>query len=193
VGEKPLMDWFQFTASVISSLAWPAVVLAVVILLRRPLAGLLPLLRRFKYKDLEVEFDREVRELRDEAAVALRPLSAAAPPKLPEQGSLLQLASVAPRAAVVEAWLLVESAARRAIEVRGVGRETEQPVSGPQLTRALMQTEALDNAARAVFDRLRMLRNQAGHSPHFAIGEESAREYAELALALVRRLEAEVH
>ena len=186
------MDWLQFVASIVGSLAWPGVVLAAVILLRRPLAALLPLLRRLKYKDLEVEFDREVRELREEAAAALPPLPRAVPSAIPEENALLELASVSPRAAVVEAWLLVESAARRAIERRGMRPEAERALSGPQLTRTLMHAEVLDNATRAVFDRLRMLRNQAVHAQDFAVGEASAREYVELSLALARRLEVEV-
>lgn len=185
------MDWLQFIASLIGSLAWPAVVLAAVVLLRRPLAALLPLLRRLKYKDIEVEFDREVRELRDEAAAVLPPLPRAVPSTVPEN-ALLELASVSPRAAVVEAWLRVESAARRAIERRGVRPESGQALAGLQLTRTLRHAEILDNSARAVLDRLRMLRNQAVHAHDFAVGEESAREYVELSLALARRLEVEV-
>lgn len=183
------MDWLQFIASIIDSLAWPGVVLAAVILLRRPLAALLPLLHRLKYKDFEVEFDREMRKLREEAAAVLPPLPRAVPSKLPEETTLIELASVAPRVAVVEAWLLVESAARRAIETRGIRTEPKQPLTGPQLTWTLMDTGVLDNAARAVFDRLRMLRTQAVHAQDFAISEASARDYVELALALARRLE----
>ena len=68
------MTRLEFIAAVIDSLAWPAVVIMTVVLLRRPLAGLLPLLRRVKYKELEVEFAQEVKELRQEAEAAL-PLS----------------------------------------------------------------------------------------------------------------------
>ena len=169
IGEH--MDWLQFAASVIDSLAWPAVGLIIVIILRKLLAGLLPLLRKLKYKELEVEFDREVRELREEAASALPPLPTSVPPPIPAESGLLQLASTSPRAAVVEAWLLVEAAALRALEARGIQSETGRPLSGPQLTRALMHGEILDNAARAVFDRLRMLRNQAVHAQDFAVGK----------------------
>ena len=185
------MSWLDFTASVINSVAWPTVMITAVILLRRPLATLLPLLRRLKYKDLEVEFAREVQELREEAEAALPPLPTGAPPRIPEEEALLKLVSVSPRAAVVEAWRVVEGAARRALEARGEPIEPGKPLSGPQLTKTLMYRQVLDHAARSLLDRLRMLRNQAVHAEDFSVDVTSAREYLELALALARRLRAE--
>lgn len=185
------MSWLDFVASAINSLAWPAVVITAVILLRRPLTTLIPLLRRVRYKELEVEFAREVQELREEAAAALPPLPAGPPPRIPEEEALFKLVSVSPRAAVVEAWRLVEGAARRALEARGEPIESGRPLSGPQLKRALMYRQILDDAARSLLDRLRMLRNQAVHAEDLSVDEASAREYVELALALARRLRAE--
>lgn len=185
------MDWLQFIASIISSLAWPAVVLTAIILLRQPLAELIPLLHRLKYKDFEVEFDREVRKLREEAVAALPPLPISVPSRRPEETALLELASVAPREAIIEAWLLVELSARRALETRGIKIEPDQPLTGPQLTWTLMDTGLIDKARRAIFDRLRMLRTQAVHAQKFAISEASALDYVELALEFARRLEGE--
>lgn len=184
------MTWLEFIASVIHALAWPAVAIAAIILLRKPLAALIPLLRRLKYKDLELEFAQEVRELREKADASLRPL-AAPPTRVPEEDSLLDLAAVSPRSAVVEAWRLVESSARRAIEARGALSEGTRSLTGPQLTRALGRAEVLDEPTRSVIDRLRMLRNQAVHAEDFSVDEASAREYTQLAVALARRIDAE--
>lgn len=182
------MTWLEFIAAVIGSLAWPGVVITAVVLLRRPLGVVLRLLRRVKYKELEVEFAQEVKELREDAEAALPALPVGPPAQLPEEEALLKLASVSPRSAVVEAWRLVESSARRALEACGGPIEAGRPFSAPQLTRMLMQREVLDNPARSVLDRLRMLRNQAVHADDFLVSEASAREYIELALALARRL-----
>lgn len=183
------MDWLQFIASIIDSLAWPGAVLVAVILLRRPLSALIPLLHRLKYKDFEVEFDREVRKLREEAVLALPSLPRTVPTKVPEEVALLELSSVSPRAAVMEAWLLVESTARRILEARGIKTEYEQPLTGPQLTWSLMDTGILDNTARVVFDRLRLLKTQAVHAKDSMISEAASLDYVESALTLVRRLE----
>lgn len=50
------MDALTFVAAVIDSLAWPATLLASLFLLRKPLARVLPMLRRVRYKDVDVEF-----------------------------------------------------------------------------------------------------------------------------------------
>ena len=54
------MDWLQFLSSVVGSLAWPATVLALVVLLRAPVTRVLLTLTRLKYKDLELDFGREL-------------------------------------------------------------------------------------------------------------------------------------
>lgn len=184
------MDWLQFIASIIDSLAWPGAILAAVILLRRPLSALLPLLRRLKYKGFEVEFDREVRKLREEAVAALPPLPKTAPPQIPEETALIELALVAPRAAVLESWLLVESAARRVLAARGMTKY-EEPLTGPQLAWALADVGLLDSSSRSVFDKLRRLRIQAVHAHDFEISEGASRDYVELALEFARHLKKE--
>jgi hypothetical protein len=186
------MDWLEFVAAIVSATAWPAVLIVAIILLRKPLSGLIPLLRHVKYKELELEFAQEVQELREEAEAALRPLVAPPFRATPEEDSLLQLAAVSPRAAVVEAWRLVESSARQAIEARGVPVEGGRSLVGPQLTRTLGLAEVLDDPTRSLMDRLRMLRNQAVHAEDFLVDEASAREYLQLALALVRRIDEEI-
>jgi len=107
------MDWLSFFANVIGSLAWPATVLAVVLLLRKKLVEMLPFIRKLKAGPVEAEFEREVKELRAEARESLPPPE----PKLLETQSqrLYQLAQVSPRAAVIEAWQGVEFAAHRAV------------------------------------------------------------------------------
>ena len=186
------MNGLEFIAALISALVWPTVAIVVVILLRKPLAGLIPLLRHVKYKDLELEFAQEVQQLREEAEAALRPLTSPPPRVTAEEDSLTHLAAMSPRSAVVEAWRLVESSARYAIEARGVPAEGGRPVNGPQLTRALGRTEVLDRETRGLMDRLRMLRNQTVHADDFFVDEASAREYVQLAVALARRIDAEI-
>ena len=71
------MDWLAFVASVIGSLAWPSVLLIIFMLLRKPLYGLLPLLQKLKYKEIEVEFTRRVEEV---SAEVVQELPAPVPP-----------------------------------------------------------------------------------------------------------------
>ena len=65
------MNLLEFVASIIESLAWPLVFLLAFTLLRQPIKDLLPFLQRLKYKELEVEFNRRVEEVRAEVVEEL--------------------------------------------------------------------------------------------------------------------------
>ena len=102
------MDWLSFIAAIVKALAWPLTALGIFLVLRRPLLALVPLLARLKFKDFELDFGRRLAEVSAEAArlPSVRAGNAA-------DEALLRLAPVAPRAAILEAWLRLEAAALR--------------------------------------------------------------------------------
>ena len=79
------MGALGFIASVIDSLAWPAVVVILVLALQAPLDKLLPELKRFRYGEVEIDFGREVREL--EAPRQDRRIACAAKARFDKSGS----------------------------------------------------------------------------------------------------------
>src|SRR5439155_7615824 len=124
-----LMDWLTFVASITKSLAWPLVVAWIVFLLRRPLRGVLRSLIRLRYKDLEIDFGRDLEALEREVETARLPAPTEARDRAALRAPADQLeaiAEVSPRAAVLEAWLLVEHEVFRAAERLGVN--TAQPL-----------------------------------------------------------------
>jgi uncharacterized protein YutE (UPF0331/DUF86 family) len=182
------LDWLTFIAELIKTLAWPLTVLAILILLRKPLVGLIPLLQRIKYKDFELEFGRQVREVRAEANEELPPPQK---PKamIPQAADpILELARVSPRAAVTEAWRQVEAAALDAAQRNNVPLQYREAVSPIRVIRALEKAEVVDPAPMAIFHDLRALRNQAAHAPEFALSTEAVIEYVELARRLIEYL-----
>ena len=54
------MDWLQFISSIIGSLAWPAAVMNLVLNLQAPLRNLLRDLSQFRYKEIEIDFGKEI-------------------------------------------------------------------------------------------------------------------------------------
>jgi len=52
------MTLFEFISSIISSLAWPIIILIIVFIFKNPLGNILISLTKFRYKDLEMEFER---------------------------------------------------------------------------------------------------------------------------------------
>jgi hypothetical protein len=68
-GKVRPVNWQAFVASLVQSLAWPAGVLAVVIVLRKPIGVALGRgIRRVKAGPVEVEFDQLQAEVREELA-----------------------------------------------------------------------------------------------------------------------------
>jgi hypothetical protein len=64
------MDVLGFIASIIDSLAWPAAIVVLVVVLQAPLRKLLQELTRFRYEEVEIDFGREVQRLEDRAKMA---------------------------------------------------------------------------------------------------------------------------
>lgn len=180
------MDWLTFIANVTASLAWPSAAVTLVLVLRKPLRSLLPLLQRLKYRELELEFGKRVEEVREEVArelpgeavMALHPV---------ESSALARLAEVSPRSVVLEAWREVELATLAA--ARAVGGESfRNKTLTYHAIRILEQKESLDRNVVSLIRDLRGLRNEAAHAPEFALSKELALEYAASASAVARYL-----
>src|SRR5262249_55904528 len=117
------VDWLTFVSHSIASAAWPVTALIIIVMLRKPLSGLIPLLQRLKYRDLELQFGREIQEVRQEVQAEL-PAGGMQAPSSTTETIAARLAEVSPRSAVLEAWRQVEdallrAAQRRQIDVRG--------------------------------------------------------------------------
>lgn len=188
------MDFWSFVASLVSSLAWPGTLVVLVIILRKPIAELIPLLRNLRYKGLELDFDRGLEKLEAEADRAELPPIAptTAPPDEPPfeeeyWGTIERLSDVSPRAAVAEAWRRVEWAVDEYF--KRLGQETPNSYQG-MLRAITAQNREVPPAMRLLQD-LRVLRNKAVHAWEFDIDKMRAIEFAQLAERIIASLEGE--
>ncbi len=149
------MNWLEFFASIIGSLVWPALLIALLIVLRKPLADLIPLLQRLKFKEIELEFRRRVEDVSAEVAEELPQVAAAAVP--PELAAVARMAEISPRAAVLEAWRTVENAAIEAARRLQLGPLTEK--AGTLSRSAIWYLERDPNYDRSIGAALRELRS----------------------------------
>ena len=104
-----------------------------------------------------------------------------------DAAAIIHLSEVSPRAAVVEAWRVVELAVLNAVRAIG-GESFLNATSIPQAIRLLERNESVDRHVISVLRDLRELRNEAAHAPEFALTKESAIEYAITAAAVARYL-----
>lgn len=173
------MDWLQFVASMVDSLAWPAAALAIVTILRKPLRDLLPLLQKLKYKDLELEFGRRLLEVQAEVTAQLPAQTERAIGEI-EDSVAVRLAPVSPRAAILEAWRGVESAILEAAHSLGKPFFDDRSPVLVSAIRALEESGQLLRAQADILDDLRQLRNEAAHAPEFSIPVSDALDYVRL-------------
>ena len=170
------MDTYTFLSELVKALSWPFVVIVIFIILRKPLAGLIPLLQRLKLRDLELEFAQKVERVRAEVRFELaigRP-----PTALPAeaQDRIRKLSEVSPRSAVLEAWRELEVRLIEAANIVPEFRDSRRK-SSLDAIRVLEKSEGFSPEVSTAIQDLRSLRNRAAHAPDFALSSESAQEY----------------
>jgi len=154
------MDWMQFVSALVSALAWPAAVVAVVCLLKNPILGLIPKIRSFKYGELHVDLTEELKAVQDSLPGKLQdpPDDEKAPHPTPVA---LQLAAVSPRGAILHSWLEVEATIDSL--ANELGYEFPAKISPVVKMRTLLDERVIDQLIYTTFLQLSKVRNDAVH------------------------------
>jgi hypothetical protein len=180
------MDWMAFAASLVHSLAWPVATALIVMILRKPIGSALGRgVRRLRAGPVEVEFDRELDEVREELRKS--PELAAADLNALSRGELSDdlagLAEQSPRAAVLEAFARIEG---RLGELLKQASCLPARVQGARhMARLAWEQGLISDETLAAIDGVSILRNLAAHSPRDDIGVDRARDYLVLADAVL--------
>lgn len=170
----------ELLVTLLIGIAWPVAVVWIAYLFKGELQALLHRMSQFKYKDVEAKFEIGLAE----AEAKVTALEQSSPPALPrpEITSKLELlrriADVSPRAAIMEAWVLVEDAAGKSGFVQGA---TIPRVNPHLFVEELVRLEKLPKGSDSLLDQMRRLRNQAAHLPDFSLNQDEADRYLQLA------------
>lgn len=175
------MDVFEFVASLVKSLVWPAAVVIIVIVFRRPVrrvlnriakrVGNMTEVRAWKVRAKFAEKTTRVnQEIADEA-------SSIHPPIQPADEGGVDLEEDIPREIVMLAWLKLEDDLRRAAETAGIPIDPRQPP-------AIQLRRYLPSDIQKRLRELGSLRNEAVHTLDFSVSRESAISYARAASKL---------
>jgi len=182
------MDVLTFLSELIKAAAWPVTTVVLVVLLRKPIVELIPLLRRLKYRELELEFSQEVSELTAEAEAIAKEKGEEVVPIASTSSNLLNLVAFSTRAAIMEAWLEVESASVT-IASSFWGQSSNDTFRNiPKLGEYLLQCKVIDEKQLSVFIKLRGLRNKAAHAQDLDLSEKDAKSYVQLASDLAKHI-----
>ncbi|HEX8664322.1 MAG TPA: hypothetical protein VF744_09865 [Beijerinckiaceae bacterium] len=174
------MDWLTFFSSVIKSVAWPAVVVALLVILRKQLQDLASDLDEFSFPGGSAKFKKRLQEAKKEIDAAGEEESQ---PKIaPPTDEYLELATKYPQAAILQAFEEVAEAAR---EYR-----RQFPNAGTKTTLAVMKglynMKLIDRSVLNQYRKLRDTRNAAVHAQYITPGE--AIEYRTLCRSLAERV-----
>lgn len=184
------MDVLEFIAEMTQALAWPVALVAVFLLVRRPLVARLPELESLEWKGFRFRFGRRVHQIATEARLSLLQTELASAPPLDGEAHRLRLAEISPRAAILEAWIELEGAASLALKGRGAGLPRSELQQPSRLANALVTAGLLAPSQASALSELRRLRNAAAHASDPKITADSACEFVGIAAAFERLIRA---
>jgi len=188
------VGWKQFVASIVSSLAWPTIVLVVLLLFRSELRKVIQGLAHFKYKDLELDFEKVRQQAAAVEAEAPRPsFTPATPTEQSWEDQVLEAVEESPWAAILLAWSGLEAAIASAVARLAISPEPPSSRSPAHNIDMLARHAGLPQHIVSVLSELRMIRNKIAHqSPSqqlMGVSEDDAHSYVQVALDLIRYLE----
>jgi hypothetical protein len=179
------VDTKQLVASLVSSLAWPLAAVVLALMFRQQLASLLrgggPL-KRLKAGPVEFEFDRVISDV--ESKIEPGPgeeKESYAGRTVAEE--LMAVAKASPRAAVMEAFALVEQEIRGRMRVAGHPR-ADAKQGAVRLAREAREAGVITAESLEAVEGMAVLRNLAAHDGE-QVSERRALDYLNLADALL--------
>lgn len=155
--------------AVVDKMIWPATVIAVVAILRGSLSQLIPTLKKLKYKELEVEFEREANHIRAEVERDIPEIEhTEIKEKLKDTGIRFSLERVSPVEQVIRSWYEVE---RRLYELAIPSAGMKVPTIRAMLEN-MMTEKLIEESTANVILSLAALRNKVVHADPDTITEE---------------------
>lgn len=184
------MDVLTFAAEITKALAWPTALVLVALMIRKPVIELLPFLRRLKYKEIELEFSKELAQLKSDASANKSETGqkSEAAPTSAANSRLLNLASISTSAAILEAWNELESVSIAVASAMWNQPSSEVFKNYPRLGEYLLKCKVINEKQLDIFNKLRELRNKAAHAIDLNLSETEAITYVELASALAAQI-----
>lgn len=178
------MDYF---VEIIKAIAWPASIIWLGYIFRKEVRLLLGRLSSVKYGEVEASFSKELAEAEVNAKKLAIPKPDASQSNLSQKEQLFRISEISPRAAVVEAWTLIETAAVK----KGLTSGTTVPRTNPKMiVEYLYSSGKFSSESMQLIEQLRRIRNQASHMPDFAITQSESERYLELAAQAASVIEA---
>ncbi|ASK62453.1 hypothetical protein CFK37_09970 [Virgibacillus phasianinus] len=105
------MNTLEFISSIIKSIAWPSVILAIIIILRKPLKKLLNNINRITYSNVAIEFSKGLQAARQslESVKTVFDLNVSGDKSFnKKENEIVEIANISPSASIAMSWSMVE-------------------------------------------------------------------------------------
>lgn len=165
----------------------PIAVVVIVLILRAPIAGLIPRIRQISHRDWKVDLVEQLKDVEEKVAAEVSEAEPPASNAVPQ--ALSQLALDAPRAAILFAWGEVEAAIER-LMVRASVVFSAKGIEPRMKMRSLKDRQIVDDLTYETFVQLYKIRNDAAHLSDRHIDYDEAVSMSALCKWLVARLDA---
>lgn len=185
------MDRLTFIIEIIKSVSWPLTALVIVLILRKPIIALPSLIKKLKIKDVEIEFDKKVKELKEEALMQF-PVVEQDESRLKRNRFLIDLAQISPRSAILESWIELENISLKSLREKQDGTGGLSSIPPMELGDLLNERGILDENKIEIYHKLRNLRNAAVHATDLKVTSLVATEYISLANSLTAYIESRI-
>jgi len=150
------------------------------------------LIRTLKYSDVEIQFGREVAELKMSAAAAsIQPRAEEVSENKSLWEDLVRLAAVRPRTAIRQAWRQVEVALDRLAKARHVEAAPAVWQMPMVLGALLLNAGVLSQHQYEMLSKVRQLVSEAERAPVDGLNPDDAVEFVSLAMPLAVSLNPE--
>ncbi|WP_028863118.1 HEPN domain-containing protein [Psychromonas aquimarina] len=176
------MSWMQFIIELLDKITWPLVLVFFFIIMRQPLSALIPLAKKVKYKEFEVEFNQELKALTEQAQGEFPEFN------LDKKSLITASADNLPNSAVLEAWKEVDDAAEKLIKSLDQNIDLNISTRYKLMENILLSEKIVDSKKGKLFNELRQLRNKVAHAKDFEVGKTQALQYIELCFVLADHL-----
>jgi hypothetical protein len=177
------MDTMTFVERMFDHLMWPAVILVVLLLFRKPI--------RDRIRDIKhvqagpFSFDAVVSHALEEShdAMADSPHPPPSEETSADRERLQRIAEISPRAAIMEAFALVDNALKATLADLGLAPDRDV-LRSTQAVILAQREGLLDPGSAEAWNNLRALSNAARHEEHFRVDREQVEDYINIATTL---------
>lgn len=169
----------QFIILVLDKIIWPIVIIVFLALLRKPLSLLIPAAKKIKYKELEIDFAKNLEVVKKEAKEAFPEIETDC------KYRLMSLAINMPNASILEVWEKVDVAATALVKMHcpdiNLAIDTRYKLIEDLLTEKVL----IETKKAKLFKELRVLRNKVAHAKGYDVDKTQAIQYIELCFCLI--------